>query len=97
MKQKLVPFFFFLLSFDLCLALFEVADLSSLVLVLSLDSSSSSDCSDHLRLSPLSLKHCDNADVDKATCTASPASTSLQTESTQDNENLECLYFMKCS
>lgn len=39
----------------------------------------------------LPLKHCDNAEVDKATCTASSASTSLQTESIQDNRKLECL------
>lgn len=39
----------------------------------------------------LPLKHCDNAEVDKATCTASSASTSLQTESIQDNGKLECL------
>lgn len=40
---------------------------------------------------PLPLKHCDNAEVDKATCTASSASTSLQTERLQDNGKLECL------
>lgn len=33
---------------------------------------------------PLALKHGDNAEVDQATCTASSASTSLQTESIQD-------------
>lgn len=41
--------------------------------------------------SPLPLKHCDNAEVDKATRTASSASTSLQTESIQDNGKVECL------
>lgn len=42
-------------------------------------------------ISRLPLKHCDNAEVDKAPCTASSASTSLQTESIQDNGKLECL------
>lgn len=43
---------------------------------------------------PLPLKHCDNAEVDKATCTASSASTYLQTESIQDKIGVP--YFVKC-
>ena len=43
-------------------------------------------------ISPLPLKHCDNAEVDKATCTASSASTSLQAESIQDNGNWSALF-----
>lgn len=48
---------------------------------------------------PQPLKHCDNAEVDQATCTALSASTSLlQTLNIQDNrQTFECLnFFVMC-